>query len=359
MDVETLRRQARELADAGRLADAHKVYSMLYDDTRQRHGEGHPVTLRLLNDLATVELRQGRFQAARQSAQRAAKGRAEALGDEDPDTLRSRFLVGAVLSDAGRTDEARTVFQQLIPLFDRVFGRSGPETQELAGELARLVRAAGDEQLAGRLETRHQPRYDQSVPDTWALTTALGVQAAENGRLAEAVEILRGVADNGPPPAAAAAAFPLGQVLLQQGDVAAALAALHHAAAGDDPVVASTAWARIGLALEDGGDPDGAADAYVKAMAGPAGGPAARSAIRLGALRRDQNDLDAAEQAYRSAFDSEDPEHRAIARIGVAETRWAKGDTATAAQTYQEVVRTAPAPLAEHARLALRRLEGR
>jgi tetratricopeptide (TPR) repeat protein len=356
MDVETLRQQARELANAGRLADAHKVYSMLYDETRRRHGKAHPATLQLLNDLATVELRQGRFEVAQQSARRAAEGRAESLGNDHPDTLRSQFLLGAVLHDAGRHDEARTSFEQLIPVFDRVFGRSGRETQELSGELAQLVRAAGDEQLAGQLENRHRPRYDHTAPDSWSLTTALGVQAAENGRLTEAAEILRGVVDNGPPAASAAAAFPLGQVLLQLGDAAAGLAALHQATAGDDPVVASTAWARIGLALEDGGDTDGAADAYVKAMAGPAADPAARSAIRLGALRRDQNDLEAAEQAYRSALDSDDPEHRAIAQIGVAETRWAMGDKATAAQTYQQVIRTAPAPLAEHARQALRQL---
>jgi tetratricopeptide (TPR) repeat protein len=359
MDVETLRQQARELANAGRLADAHKVYSMLYDDTRQRRGKAHPVTLRLLNDLATVELRQGRFEVAQQSAERAARGRAETLGAEDPDTLRSWFLVGAVLHDAGRNDEARSVFDQLLPVFDRVFGRSGRETQELAGELAQLVRATGDEELAGQLENRHQPRYDHRAPDTWSLTTALGVQAAENGRLGEAVEILRGVVDNGPSPAATAAAFPLGQVLLQQGEVAAGLTALRYATAGDDPVVTATAWARIGLALEDGGDAGGGAEAYLKAMAGPPGDPATRSAIRLGAIRRDQNDLDAAEQAYRFALDSEDPEHRAIAQIGVAETCWARGDTATAAQAYEIVVRTAPAPLAEHARLALRQLEGR
>jgi hypothetical protein len=198
MDVETLRRQARELADSGKLAEVHRVYSVLHDELRRRLGDAHPQTLQLVNDRASVELRQGRFPAAQQSAQDAAEARAGALGAEHPDTLRSRFLIGAVLHDAGRTGEARTVFEQLVPVFEKVFGRSGPETRELIGELARLVRAAGEEDLARRLEARDRPRFDHTVPDTWTLTTALGVQEAQNGKLAEAAEILRGVVEQGP-----------------------------------------------------------------------------------------------------------------------------------------------------------------
>src|SRR2546423_4805679 len=154
MNVETLRRQARELADDGRLADAHRVYSMLLDDQRQRVGDGHPQTLQILNDLATVQLRLGDFAAARQSAERAAQARTEVLGAEHPDTLRSRFLVGAVLHDAGEVGPARALFEELIPVVDRGFGPSGRETREPEGELARPGRRARVEGAARRHEER-------------------------------------------------------------------------------------------------------------------------------------------------------------------------------------------------------------
>src|SRR5256714_13823095 len=169
MNVETLRRQARELADDGRLADAHRVYSMLLDDQRQRVGDGHPQTLQILNDLATVQLRLGDFAAARQSAERAAQARTEGLGAEHPDTLRSRFLVGAVLHDAGGVGPARALFEELIPVFDRVFGPSGRGARELGEGLARLVGAAGGGGLARQLEARGGARDDPRAPDPWAV----------------------------------------------------------------------------------------------------------------------------------------------------------------------------------------------
>ncbi|OLB74021.1 MAG: hypothetical protein AUI14_24820 [Actinobacteria bacterium 13_2_20CM_2_71_6] len=355
MDDQAAQR-AWKLANSGHLAEALQVYGELLAEQRQRLGDAHPETLQTINDEATVHLRMRQFEPARQAAGYAAQKRAEVLGVEHPDTLRSSYLVGAVLHDEGETAAARRLLEGLLPLFRRVFGSTARETGEVVGELATLLRTAGESDAAAQLEATLRPRYDHTVPDTWTLTIGLGVQAARDGKVAEAETILRGVVEQAPPLPAASASFNLGQVLMLKPDADAALDAFRHAAETGDGEVAPMAFARIGALLHERGDLDEAAVAYHGAIDGDDGEPGMSSAIRLGALRRHQGDVAGARAAYTHATRAADPELRSIGALGLAEMLAESGDRTAARDAYQQIIDTAPERIAQLARQGLGQL---
>jgi tetratricopeptide (TPR) repeat protein len=228
----------------------------------------------------------------------------------------------------------------------------------IAGETATLTASSAVRERpnpgADSEQTAVRPHFDHVVPDTWSLTIGLAVQAARDGKLAEAEAILGGVVQRGPPLAAASASFNLGQLLLQRGEADAGLEALRRAVAAGDQEIAPMAQARVGLALNERGDLEGAAAAYEAAIAADAGEHSALSALRLAALRGNQGNLDAAEAAFVRAAQSPDPEIRGSAQLGQAMVLADRGQREAARRLLQQVIDTAPVNVAELARQQLR-----
>lgn len=69
--------------------------------------------------------------------------RVRVLGEDHPDTLRSRDNLAVVYREAGRVEEAIPLYEQALSGFERVLGKDHPTTESCRENLAAAYRKAG------------------------------------------------------------------------------------------------------------------------------------------------------------------------------------------------------------------------
>ncbi|RYP51053.1 hypothetical protein DL768_003553 [Monosporascus sp. mg162] len=91
-------------------------------------GAEHPNTLRSVNSLGLVLLKQGKHKEAEAMHRRALEGEEKVLGREHPDTLISVDSLGVVLSKQGKYEEAEAMHRRALEGSEKVLGREHPDT---------------------------------------------------------------------------------------------------------------------------------------------------------------------------------------------------------------------------------------
>ena len=109
----------------------------------QALGKEHPDTLTSMNNLALVLDSQGKFSEAEEIHQQTLQLSEKALGKEHPDTLTSMNNLASVLHSQGKFSEAEEIHRQTLQLREKVLGKEHPGTLASMNNLASVLRSQG------------------------------------------------------------------------------------------------------------------------------------------------------------------------------------------------------------------------
>ena len=121
--------------DAGRLADAIRLFEQVREKLTKTGGPDHPRTLNILSHLASAHLRNGKAPEAIRLFEQVRDKRIEALGPDHPDTLSGQLLLAGAYSGARQFDRAAESYSAVL---DSERRRQPPDKRSLANALALL-----------------------------------------------------------------------------------------------------------------------------------------------------------------------------------------------------------------------------
>ena len=158
-------------------------------------GFGHPGALASRNNLARAYQDAGRLDEAITLYEETLEDRVRILGSDHPDTLASRNNLAEAYRAAGRLDEAITLHEQTLRESVRILGSDHPDTLTARNNLAETYRAAG--RLDQAIPLHEQTLKDQARilgphhPDTLASRNNLASAYHNAGRLDEATTLIQ------------------------------------------------------------------------------------------------------------------------------------------------------------------------
>jgi eukaryotic-like serine/threonine-protein kinase len=155
----------------------------------------HPWLTRSLNNLASVQQRQGDFAGAVATVERVVDARTRALGPGHPLTATALANLGSAYGSAGRLEEAEATLERALPLTEQAYGSEHARVGTLLVNLGVTrvhrgrVREAVDvlERAPIILERAHGPEH----PQVARAVSALGMALLHLGNHARAVELLQ------------------------------------------------------------------------------------------------------------------------------------------------------------------------
>jgi tetratricopeptide (TPR) repeat protein len=130
-----------ELGDS--MPRAIAIGEPLIPDLERLLGASHPDTLNARNSLATAYANAGRVAEAIRLFEQTLAGRERLLGPDDPDTMRSRSDLSRAYREAGRVADAVPLVEQTLAARERLFGADHPSTLAPRNNLASAYRATG------------------------------------------------------------------------------------------------------------------------------------------------------------------------------------------------------------------------
>jgi tetratricopeptide (TPR) repeat protein len=115
----------------------------LIADLERLLGASHPDTLNARNSLAAAYEDAGRAAEAIRLFEQTLAARERLLGPDDPDTMRSRNDLARVFREAGRATDAVPLIEQTLAARERLLGVDHPSTLASRNNLASAYRATG------------------------------------------------------------------------------------------------------------------------------------------------------------------------------------------------------------------------
>ena len=107
-------------------------------------GKDHPVTLRHVNGLAIIRIKQKRYEEAKTLLERAWEGRKFKLGEDHPNTIRTIHYFGILYREQGQYDKAKNFLIEAYKKRQTKLGEDHTHTLESIHELAVLYKEQGD-----------------------------------------------------------------------------------------------------------------------------------------------------------------------------------------------------------------------
>jgi len=101
-------------------------------DYEKIHGNDHPKTLEIVNNLAVVTTNQGRYEDAREWYERALAGKENVHGKDHPSTLKTVNNMGIYFASQGRYEEALEWFERAWDGRMKALGADHEHTQTSA-----------------------------------------------------------------------------------------------------------------------------------------------------------------------------------------------------------------------------------
>ncbi|MDI1436576.1 protein kinase domain-containing protein [Polyangium sorediatum] len=120
-----------------RLAEEH--FRRVEESVRKRLGAAHPSRARVLTNLASTILHQGRFDDALPLLKESYDLFVAALGADHPDAFQALNAYGVALGNAGRFTEAVPVFEAALAGYKRTLGANHPRIGRAASNLAEAL----------------------------------------------------------------------------------------------------------------------------------------------------------------------------------------------------------------------------
>ena len=103
----------------GRFADAEAAYRRALSITEKSLGPDHPSVATLYHNLGQLEHARGRYELGEPLARRSLAIHRKALGPDHPHVADDAAALASILDRLGRHDEATTLYQWALPIFER------------------------------------------------------------------------------------------------------------------------------------------------------------------------------------------------------------------------------------------------
>ena len=158
--------------------------SPIFDIVDILDNRNSPDMTRAMYDLVTIYIRQHRWTEAEWLSIRLREALASVLGEEDPHTLRSTYLIGFIYREQGRSKEAERIYCYSLQVSKISLGDSHEQTLQIYGDLAQLYQHGyyhwkGTEKYSTPLATsllkksvHYEPEYRSQLKDSAALEEA-------------------------------------------------------------------------------------------------------------------------------------------------------------------------------------------
>jgi serine/threonine protein kinase/tetratricopeptide (TPR) repeat protein len=214
------------LDDLGKNAEAEAAYREALDTERRVLGSDNPITLITLSNLGVLLFKERKFAEAEPYYRESLERSRHVLGEEHPDTLISIKLMGTLLMKEKKFSEAESYVREALDKRRRILGENNPATLKSHIAMGELLQAQGKVDAAEseyRAALAKLRRMGETLPDTLIAARLLGALLVDQGRAAEAAQLLDSfeaatrkafIGDN---------AYSVGQLLLASGRAQMAL----------------------------------------------------------------------------------------------------------------------------------------
>ncbi|MFE6867711.1 tetratricopeptide repeat protein [Kitasatospora sp. NPDC057692] len=181
------------LLHAGLYATATAHWQHLTDTAERALGPDHLHTLTARNNLALTYRQAGRTQEAIDLGEQVLTDRERVVGPRHPHTLTARNNLASSYRQAGRTQEAIDLLRQVLADRERVLGLHHPHTLSTRGNLAHAYWQAGRTGEAITIEEQVLIDYERVVgphhPQTLTARSNLASSYRQAGRTHEAIHL--------------------------------------------------------------------------------------------------------------------------------------------------------------------------
>ncbi|MBY6300971.1 tetratricopeptide repeat protein [Streptomyces clavuligerus] len=190
-------RAGRSLLNAGLHAPATTHWQHLHTTSERVLGPNHRDTLTTRANLAASHWQAGRTEEAIELEEQVLTARDRVLGPNHRDTLTTRTNLAASYQQAGRTEEAIELLEQVLTARERVLGPNHRDTLTTRTNLAASYQQAGRTEeaieLLEQVLTASERVLGPNHPDTLTTRTNLAASYQQAGRTEEAIELLEQV----------------------------------------------------------------------------------------------------------------------------------------------------------------------
>jgi tetratricopeptide (TPR) repeat protein len=143
-------RLAAAYQDAGRGAEAIRLFEQTLADRERRLGPDDPDTMRSRSDLARAYREAGRVADAVPLIEQTLAARERVFGADHPSTLASRNNLASAYRATGRATEAIPLFEMNVATCERLFGADHPKTLASRHNLGRAYQESAQAANKGR-----------------------------------------------------------------------------------------------------------------------------------------------------------------------------------------------------------------
>lgn len=194
--IETLR-SIRRLATIhlrqGRWEEAMPLQAQVVATMKRTLGDESDETLDSMSELSETYYRQGRWKESEELAADVLDTRKQVYGEDHSDTIRAMSLLALIYKSQSRLKEAAALQEQVLRGYQRLFGDEGFATLRAMSNLASTYHKRGQFEEAEKLQVRlldvHQRLLGQNHPDTLSSMALLASTYQSQGRLKEAEEL--------------------------------------------------------------------------------------------------------------------------------------------------------------------------
>jgi len=190
-----LQLQANVFQEHRQFKEADALYRKVLDEQVRRLGQDHPETLRTRHNIATSLQRQRKYEQAERLFRETIAARRRVLGDAHPDTLRSMNQLAGTLRSANRYAEAEALYRRTLEGRRRTLGKDHQDTLDTLGRLAFVLagraKFADAERLHWQLLESSRRVYGRDHPRTLMTTGSLARVLQQQGKYSEAEQLLR------------------------------------------------------------------------------------------------------------------------------------------------------------------------
>jgi tetratricopeptide (TPR) repeat protein len=188
-----LDRSATFLQNQGALARAIAYFERALASGQRLHGDDHPLTMDVRNNLALAYRDIGDLERAIDLTEHTLADRERLLGPDHPETLTTRSNLASICRDAGDLKRAIELNKRTAADCERVLGPDHPDTFRVRSNLAVAYAEAGDLERAIPLSEQALADRERVLgpdhPDTLVSRNTLALAYQEAGDLERAIEL--------------------------------------------------------------------------------------------------------------------------------------------------------------------------
>lgn len=188
-----LDRTATFLQNQGAVARAIAFFERALASGQRLHGDDHPLTMDVRNNLALAYRDIGDLKRAIDLTEHTLADRERVLGPDHPETLTTRSNLASVCRDAGDLKRAIELNKRTAADCERVLGPDHPDTLRVRGNLAVAYAEAGDLERAIPLSEETLADRERVLgldhPDTLVSRNTLALAYQDTGNLERAIDL--------------------------------------------------------------------------------------------------------------------------------------------------------------------------